>query len=73
MDHHHRKTGSKLLTLKSAAAYCDMSYPVFRSWYMRGVVPSVPVRPGSSRRKIRIERLDEFLAWLDTDEANEME
>ena len=60
------------LTLKDAADYCHMSYPVFKDWFATGVIPSIPYRPGSKRRKVVIARLDEFLAWLETDAANEM-
>lgn len=66
------KPEHKPLTLKEAAEYCGMSYPVFRDWFDRGKIPSIPTRPGSSRRKIQVRRLDEFCDWLETDEASEV-
>jgi len=62
--------GRVSLNMKDAAAYCHMSYPVFRDWFLIGIIPSVPSRPGSTRRLIVVERLDEFLEWLESDEAS---
>lgn len=61
------------LTLKDAAKHLQMSYDVFRSWYDRGAIQSVPVRPGSTRRKIFVAELDRFMVWIATEEADQLQ
>ncbi len=62
----------RLLTLKEAANYCGMPYKSFCEWFRTGKISSVPSRPGSPRRKILPEQLEQFIAWLKTDEANQI-
>ena len=59
------------LTQKEAAAYCQMDPDVFRDWCKVREIKTIPNRPGKNSRRYLPKVLDEFLAWMETEEANQ--